>query len=72
MYSKPQFLHAQTYLNGKIAMLIYPYSMGKPIEKTIIPLLKDTSKTIYPHNTSLKLYKYVDDIMIFKRVNKRK
>jgi hypothetical protein len=48
MYSKPQFLHAQTYLNGKIAMLIYPYSMGKPIEKTIIPLLKDTSKTIYP------------------------
>jgi hypothetical protein len=46
--------------------------MGKPIEKIIIPSFKDTSKTIYPHNTSLKLYKYVDDIMIFKRVNKRK
>jgi hypothetical protein len=72
MYSKTQFLHAQTYLNGKIIMLIYPYSMGKPIERTIIPFLKDASKTIYPHNTSLKLYKYVDDIMIFKRVNKRK
>jgi hypothetical protein len=72
MYSKPQFLHAQTYLNGKIVMLIYPHSTGKPIEKVIIPFLKDTSKTIYPHNTSLKLYKYADDIMIFKRVNKRK
>jgi len=74
MYSKPQFLHAQTYLNEKIVMLIlYPYSMGKPIEKTIIPFFfEDTSKTIYPHNTSLKLFKYVDDIMIFKRVNKRK
>ncbi len=45
--------------------------MGKPIEKTIRPFLKDTSKTTYPHNTSLKLYKYVDDIMIFKRVNER-
>jgi hypothetical protein len=66
-------LHAQTYLNGKIVILIYPYSMGKPIEKTIIPFLKDTSKTLYSHNTSLKLYKYVDDIMIFKRLfNKRK
>jgi len=67
MYSKPQFLHAQTYLNGKTAMLVYPYSMGKPILKTIIPFLKDPSKTIYPHNTSLKLYTYVDDIMIFSK-----
>jgi hypothetical protein len=50
MYSKPQFLHAQTYLNGKIVMLIYPYSMGNPIEKTIKPFLKDTSKT-YTHTT---------------------
>jgi hypothetical protein len=52
MYSKPQFLHAQTYLNEKIVMLIlYAYSMGKPIEKTIIPFFLRIHKKQYTHTT---------------------